>query len=68
MTGARAVDDRLRPWMRAAFVESNPIPVKAALGLMGRITPTLRLPLVPLADSHMAAVRAALIAAGALPA
>jgi len=68
MTAATAIDFRLRPWMRAAFVESNPIPVKAALGLMGRITPTLRLPLVPLAESHVAAVRSALVTAGALQA
>ncbi|HZS60874.1 MAG TPA: 4-hydroxy-tetrahydrodipicolinate synthase [Gemmatimonadaceae bacterium] len=66
MSAARAIDDRLRPWMRAAFIESNPIPAKAALGMMGRIVPTLRLPLVPLADAHVAAVRAALVAAGAL--
>lgn len=63
---ARAIDERLRPWMRAAFIESNPIPVKAALGMMGRITPTLRLPLVPLSESHIATVRDALVSAGAL--
>jgi 4-hydroxy-tetrahydrodipicolinate synthase len=68
MTAARTIDSRLRPWMRAAFIESNPIPAKAALGMMDRITPTLRLPLVPLAESHIATVRAALVAAGALPA
>jgi 4-hydroxy-tetrahydrodipicolinate synthase len=66
MMGARAIDNRLRPWMRAAFIESNPIPAKAALGMMGRITPTLRLPLVPLAEMHAPVVREALIAAGAL--
>jgi 4-hydroxy-tetrahydrodipicolinate synthase len=66
MSAARAIDYRLRPWMRAAFIESNPIPAKAALGMMGRITPTLRLPLVPLAEAHVATVRAALVTAGAL--
>jgi len=66
MREARAIDNRLRPWMRAAFIESNPIPVKAALGLMDRITPTLRLPLVPLAESHIPTVTTALVAAGAL--
>jgi 4-hydroxy-tetrahydrodipicolinate synthase len=63
---ARALHQRLAPWMRAAFVESNPLPVKAALHLMGRIGPTLRLPLVPLAEAHLPAVRAALAGAGAL--
>jgi len=57
---AREVHLRLAPWMRAAFVESNPIPVKAALHMMGKIGPTLRLPLVPLDERHIPAVRAAL--------
>jgi len=68
MTEARHIDNRLRPWMRAAFIESNPIPVKAALGLMDRITPTLRPPLVPLAEAHIPTLVAALVAAGALKA
>ena len=68
MSAAGKIDARLRPWMRAAFIESNPIPAKTALGMMGRITPTLRLPLVPLAEQHVATVRAALITAGALEA
>ena len=36
--------------MRAAFVESNPMPVKAALAMMGRMQNVVRLPLVPMAD------------------
>jgi 4-hydroxy-tetrahydrodipicolinate synthase len=63
---ARAVHMRLAPWVRAAFVESNPIPVKAALHLMGRMGPTLRLPLVPLDERHIPLVRASLATAGAL--
>jgi 4-hydroxy-tetrahydrodipicolinate synthase len=63
---ARAIHRRLQSFMAAAFVESNPIPVKAALAMMGRIENVLRLPLVPLADSNAPIVRAALIAAGAL--
>lgn len=38
---------RLRPFFSACFVESNPIPVKAALCRMGLIADELRLPLVP---------------------
>ena len=38
--------------MRAAFIESNPIPVKAALAMMGRIENVLRSPLVPLEPKH----------------
>ena len=61
---ARLLHQRLSPWMRAAFVESNPIPVKAALALMGRMQNVLRLPLVPLAETHLGVVRGALTAAG----
>ena len=60
---ARDLHYRLSDWMRAAFVESNPVPVKAALGMMGRIHPGVRLPLVPLAEAHRDVVAAALRAA-----
>jgi len=63
---ARALHFQLLPWMRAAFIESNPLPVKAALAMMGRIKNHLRLPLVPMVDAHTAAVRAALQTAEAL--
>lgn len=63
---ARAMDARLAPWTAAAFVESNPIPAKAALAMMGMIGNNLRLPLVPLAAQHQATVRAALVATGAI--
>ena len=63
---ARETHRRLAAWMSAAFVEPNPLPVKAALAAMGRMANVLRAPLVPLASSHEAAVRAALAAAGAL--
>jgi dihydrodipicolinate synthase len=64
--GARDIAHRLAPWTIAAFVESNPIPAKAALAMMGQIQNVLRLPLVPLKDSYSAAVRGALKSAGAL--
>lgn len=63
---ARLLHRRLQPWMAAAFVESNPIPVKAALALLGRIENVLRFPLVPLSESQAPAVRASLVVAGAL--
>jgi 4-hydroxy-tetrahydrodipicolinate synthase len=66
--GARTLAMRLTPWFTTAFIDSNPIPVKAALAMMGRIENSLRLPLVPLMDTHNAPVREALIAAEALPA
>jgi 4-hydroxy-tetrahydrodipicolinate synthase len=61
---ARRLEAALLPWMQAAFVESNPIPAKAALAMMGRIIDHVRLPLVPLAAEHHDTVRAALRAAG----
>jgi 4-hydroxy-tetrahydrodipicolinate synthase len=66
LPAARRTQDRLLPWMQAAFVESNPIPVKAALAMMGRVANVLRLPLVPLAPAYEATIAAALRAGGAL--
>lgn len=65
-TTARALHHRLTPFVSAAFVESNPIPVKAALAMLGRIGNVLRLPLVPMAAQHESRVRAGLTATGAL--
>ena len=44
---AHAINERLAPLFTNCFVESNPIPVKAALAAMGLIQNELRLPLVP---------------------
>ena len=45
---AREIHYRLFPLMRANFIESNPIPVKGAMALMGLIEESYRLPMVPL--------------------
>lgn len=45
---ARRLHFKLSPLFTALFYETNPIPVKEALGLMGRIDPELRLPLCPM--------------------
>ena len=37
---------------RDLFIESNPIPVKAAMGMMGDISPEYRLPLCEISDAH----------------
>ncbi len=60
----RALHDQLTPLFSAAFVESNPIPIKAALALVGRIGNVLRLPLVPMDPRHDRVVREALAGAG----
>ena len=66
LAGARERYFRLLPWMRAAFIESNPLPVKAALAMMGKIHNVLRLPLVPMSEANEPVLRAALVGAGAL--
>jgi 4-hydroxy-tetrahydrodipicolinate synthase len=45
--GARRLHLWLLPFIQANFVESNPIPVKAAMAAMGLIEENYRLPLVP---------------------
>ncbi|HEY0997214.1 MAG TPA: 4-hydroxy-tetrahydrodipicolinate synthase [Gemmatimonadaceae bacterium] len=63
---ARELHDALVPLMRAAFVESNPLPIKAALHMLGKMENQLRLPLVPMDATHGKLVQAALEAAGVL--
>jgi len=46
---ARRIHFALSPLFTALFYETNPIPVKTALGLMGKIDPELRLPLCAMA-------------------
>jgi 4-hydroxy-tetrahydrodipicolinate synthase len=48
--------------MRACFLETNPIPVKAALAMLGRCADELRLPLLPMSPPARAQLRAALLA------
>jgi 4-hydroxy-tetrahydrodipicolinate synthase len=64
--GARELHLRALPLMRAASVESNPIPIKAALAMLGRFENVLRCPLVPLDARYDSVVRSALQHAGAL--
>jgi 4-hydroxy-tetrahydrodipicolinate synthase len=47
---ARRIHFKLSPLFAALFYETNPIPVKEALGMMGKIDPELRLPLCPMAQ------------------
>lgn len=63
---ARALHFRIQPLARLLFVESNPIPVKAALALMGKIRPDIRLPLVPCSRELEQKLRAELEVEGLL--
>ena len=51
---AREIHYRLLGLMNANFIATNPIPVKAALAMMGRIGENYRLPLVPMAPVNRA--------------
>lgn len=53
LAAARPIHHRLFDLFKNCFVESNPIPAKAALYLMGMIQNELRLPLVPAQESTM---------------
>jgi 4-hydroxy-tetrahydrodipicolinate synthase len=58
--GARAIHHRYHPLMEINFVESNPIPVKAAMAEMGLLEPVWRLPLVAPKAENQVRVRAVL--------
>lgn len=49
---ALEIHNTLFPLHRAMFIESNPIPVKTALGIMGRMSEEMRLPLYKLSSEH----------------
>lgn len=57
---ARRRHYRLLPLFRALFIESNPVPVKAALELLGRATAEVRLPLVAAEEATRSELRQAL--------
>ena len=59
--------ERLLPLVKAMFVETNPVPVKTAMGLLGMIEPSVRLPLCDLEPSSREKVQAALAAYGLKP-
>jgi len=55
----------LFPVMRALFLETNPIPTKAAMAMLGYCRDELRLPLLPMSAGPRETLRAALLEAGA---
>jgi 4-hydroxy-tetrahydrodipicolinate synthase len=63
---ARELQVRLNPLHRLLFCESNPIPVKWALHLMGLFGPELRLPLVPMTEANAHKLQAELSSLGLL--
>jgi 4-hydroxy-tetrahydrodipicolinate synthase len=63
---ARAFHYKLFALSEGLFVESNPIPLKAALAMMGRLSEELRPPLYPLGDKHRPGLRKILTDLGLL--
>jgi 4-hydroxy-tetrahydrodipicolinate synthase len=57
LPGARAIHFRLAPLAKALFLETNPVPVKAALEILGVASGEVRLPLMGASDGCRAALR-----------
>lgn len=64
---ARAAQLALLPIVRALFSQVSPIPVKAALSMLGLCEDVLRLPLTPMEEPHRSALRTLLRTSGLLP-
>jgi 4-hydroxy-tetrahydrodipicolinate synthase len=57
---SRKLHYELLPLFRSMFIETNPIPIKAAMAMKGMMTETYRLPLCPMAPKNREALEAAL--------
>jgi 4-hydroxy-tetrahydrodipicolinate synthase len=66
LEAARQLHFNLLPLMQVNFIETNPIPVKAALALMGMIEEVYRLPMVPMKAENRAKLEKVLAAQGLL--
>ncbi len=56
----RDLQFKLIPLIRSLFIETNPIPVKTALSLMGKCRGELRLPLTPMAEPNLKKLKQAM--------
>jgi len=63
---AREAHTALLPLMLVNFIESNPIPVKAGLAILGLLDEVYRLPMVPPSDASRARIRQVLADLGML--
>jgi 4-hydroxy-tetrahydrodipicolinate synthase len=61
---ARELHLKLFPLCQAMFCETNPIPVKTAMALMGMIGGELRMPLCPMSEANLSKLKAAMRAYG----
>lgn len=63
---ARGIHYKLLSLMHAMFLETNPMAIKTALGLVGRMKPTLRMPLCEMPPASVEALKGILSAQGLL--
>jgi 4-hydroxy-tetrahydrodipicolinate synthase len=66
LAAARRLHAKFYPLFKDLFIETNPVPVKAALAMMGLIEEEYRLPLVPMSPSNRAALQKTLKGCGAI--
>jgi 4-hydroxy-tetrahydrodipicolinate synthase len=64
----RELQFKLVPLIRSVFIETNPIPVKTAVSLLGKCTADLRLPLTPMAEGNVKKLKQAMADFGLLSA
>jgi len=64
MNKARELHYKLEPLNAAMFIETNPIPVKTALAMMGKVGEDFRLPLCPMSNSNKEQLKTVLKHAG----
>ncbi len=64
LAAAQRIHHRYYPLIRDLFIETNPVPVKAAMAMMGKIAEEYRLPLVPMSPGNRATLAATMKACG----
>jgi 4-hydroxy-tetrahydrodipicolinate synthase len=64
---AQRLHYKIEPINQAMFIETNPVPAKTALGMMGKIQEEVRLPLCPMSDANREKLKNILINQGVLP-
>ena len=64
---AKRLHYKLQPLHRAMFIETNPVPVKTALAMMGMTGEEMRLPLVAMSEANKGKLASALKELGAVP-
>ncbi len=63
---AQRIHYKLLPLIKALFIETNPIPVKTAMGILGMCAPDLRLPMSSMSPENLEKLKKALVDYGLL--